>query len=258
VYETTPPVLPENIKRPAILVFSKTSGFRHEEAIPAANKLFADAATANGWGIFQTENGATFKPELLDRFDTVIFNNVSGDVFTPNQRAALKAFVEKGGGFVGIHGSGGDMSYAWDWYVNDLIGAQFIGHPMAPQFQKATIKVEDRAHPATATLPESWQRTDEWYSFKTSPRKDGVQILVTLDESTYSPKMKMLFMNKDLRMGKDHPIAWAKCSGKGRTLYTAMGHKASAYAETEYRQLLIGATKWALKQDGKGCEVVAQ
>ncbi len=92
VYETTPPTLPAEIKRPAILVFSKTNGFRHEEAIPEANKLFAAMAGDNSWGHFQTENGATFNPEILARFDAVVFNNVSGDVFTAEQRAALKAY----------------------------------------------------------------------------------------------------------------------------------------------------------------------
>lgn len=250
VYETEAPAVPIDIKRPAILVFSKTNGFRHEEAIPAANTLFTNMATAQGWGYYQTENGATFNPEILSRFDAVIFNNVSGDVFTPAQRQALKNFIENGGGFVGIHGAGGDMSYDWRWYVDHLIGAQFIGHPMNPQFQKATVKIEDKTNPATLDLPDSWARTDEWYSFEKSARKPGVDILASLDESTYSPKG---IFGQDLAMGKDHPIVWSHCSGKGRVLYSAMGHTASSYSEPEYRKLLSGAARWALKLDGTGC-----
>lgn len=250
VYEKTPPQLPANLPHPAILVFSKTNGFRHEEAIPAANKLFSQMAAANGWGYFQTENGATFNPEILKRFDAVVFNNVSGDVFTPDQRAALKSFVENGGGFVGIHGSGGDNSYAWDWYAKDLIGAQFIGHPMNPQFQKATVRIENANHPATRNAPTAWERVDEWYSFEKPARQPGFTVLATLDETTYPNKS---LMGKDLTMGKDHPIAWWHCQGKGRTLYSAMGHQASAYAEPAYRDFLTGATKWALRLDGEGC-----
>jgi uncharacterized protein len=250
VYESVPPQLPAELPRPAILVFSKTNGFRHEEAIPAANALFAGYARDHGWGHFQTENGATFRPEILARFDAVVFNNVSGDVFTPEQRQALRSFIENGGGFVGIHGSGGDISYDWDWYVEHLIGAQFIGHPMDPQFQRATVRVEDRTHPATRDLPEVWQRTDEWYSFEGSPRAKGYHVLASLDESTYSPKGPF---NQDLKMGKDHPIAWWHCSGQGRVLYSALGHTASSYAEPEHRQLLLGATRWALGQEGEGC-----
>ncbi|MCB2080477.1 MAG: ThuA domain-containing protein [Novosphingobium sp.] len=250
VYESVPPAIPAELGKPAILVFSKTNGFRHEEAIPAANALFATFATDNGWGHFQTENGATFSPEILSRFDAVVFNNVSGDVFTPDQRAALKGFVENGGGFVAIHGSGGDFSYDWKWYVDDLIGAQFIGHTMDPQFPKATIHIADKSHPATALLPDTWDREEEWYSFEKSPRTRGYTILATVDETTY--KTKGLF-GQELAMGKDHPIMWWHCQGKGRALYSALGHRASAYREPEYRAALLGATKWALRLDGQGC-----
>ena len=254
VYETVPPTLPGVIKRPAVLVFSKTNGFRHEEAIPAANALFAQLAAENGWGHFQTENAATFNRTMLARFDAVVFNNVSGDVFTPAQRQALKSFIENGGGFVGVHGSGGDFSYDWRWYVDHLIGAQFKGHPMDPQFQQATVRIEDNAHPATRELPHAWQRTDEWYSFEKSVRRPGYHILATLDEPTYSPKG---MWGQELAMGKDHPIAWWHCTGKGRVFYSAMGHQAGAYSEPAYRKMLLGALNWALKQEGSECDAAA-
>jgi len=251
VYETEPPTMPAEIARPAILVFSKTNSFRHEEAIPVANVMFAELAQENGWGYFQTENGATFSPDILARFDAVVFNNVSGDVFTANQRQALKDYIAGGGGFLGVHGSGGDFEYDWKWYVNDLIGAQFSGHPIDPQFQEATVHVEDRTHPSTEHLAETWERTDEWYSFQKSPRRDGYHILATLDETTYDPGS---FFGNSLAMGGDHPIAWWHCSGNGRVLYSAMGHKPDAYLEPEYRQMLLGATNWVLRKQGEGCD----
>jgi len=204
--------------------------------------------------MYQTENGAVFNPEQLSRFDAVVFNNVSGNVFTPEQRAALESWVESGGGFVGIHGSGGDPSYKWQWYVDELIGAQFIGHPMGPQFQQATIHVEDKTHPATRSLPDSWERTDEWYSFAASARKDGVQVLATLDESTYSP---VGMGGQDLIMGADHPVIWAHCQGRGRALYSALGHRAEAYSEPLHQGLLAGAIAWAARLEGTGCDVPA-
>lgn len=250
VYENTPPTLPGDLKRPAILVFSKTNGFRHEEAIPVANALFAELAKENGWGYFQTENGATFSSEILAGFDAVVFNNTSGDVFTPAQRAAFKGFVEEGGGYVGIHAAGDNSHEAWGWYVNEIIGTKFIGHPMNPQFQEARVKVEDHVSPATQTLPAEWRRTDEWYSFDKSPRKSEITVLATLDETTYSPKGPF---GQDLAMGADHPIVWSRCAGKGRVFYTAMGHTAAAYAEPAVRTMLLGATNWALRKAGQGC-----
>ncbi|MGH6780516.1 MAG: ThuA domain-containing protein [Sphingomonadaceae bacterium] len=254
VYETTPPALPADIRRPAILIFSKTNGFRHADAIPAANNVLAGLAKEKGWGAFQTENGAAFRPDILARFDAVVFNNTSGDVFTPEQRAAFQSFVEKGGGYVGIHAAGDDSHKAWGWYMDKVIGTAFIGHPMSPQFQKAAMRIEDRAHPATRHLGPTWQRTDEWYSFDRSPRKPGITVLATLDEASYSPKG---MFGKDLAMGKDHPIVWARCVGKGRALYSALGHTPESFREPQHRQLLAGAIAWTLRQDGDGCDAPA-
>jgi hypothetical protein len=249
VHETTPPALPADIRHPAILVFSKTNAFRHEEAIPAANALLADMAKAKGWGYFQTENGAAFSPEVLSHFDAVVFNNVSGDVFNPAQQEAFKAFIQNGGGYVGIHAAGDNSHAKWDWYINDMIGTLFTMHTMKPQFQNATVHVENKTHAATQGLPASWQRTEEWYSFDKSPRAKGYEILVTVDEKTYNPEG---MFGKDLRMG-DHPMVWAHCQGKSRVLYSAFGHRAEAYAEPENKLLLTNAVGWALKQQGSDC-----
>lgn len=251
VYETEAPTLPHDLPNPAVLVFSKTNAFRHEEAIPAANAMFAQISEENGWGIFQTENGATFSPEILVRFDAVIFNNVSGDVFTSQQREAFREFIENGGGFVGIHAAGDNSHEAWDWYINDMIGTLFTGHPMDPQFQEATVGVEDRTHPATDHLGSDWVRTDEWYSFDRSPRNSpGVNVLATLDESTYDPGS---LFGTELAMGDDHPIIWWRCVGEGRVLYSALGHTAESFSEPEYVELLTDATRWAMTLDGEAC-----
>lgn len=253
VYETDPPALPATLPRPAVLVFSKTNGYRHADSIVAAGQMLEAQARAQGWGYFATENGAAFDPAILARFDAVVFNNVSGDVFTPTQRAALKRFIEGGGGFVGIHASGGDFSYAWDWYVNELIGAQFIGHPMNPQFQRATVRVVDHTHPATAGLPATLERTDEWYSFA-SPPGPGYRPLLMLDEATYRPVFAPLpFYKQDIAMGPVHPVAWWHCQGKGRAFYTAMGHTPQSYAEPAYRAMIGGALRWSLRREGSGC-----
>ncbi len=253
-HDTEPPVVPE-MSRPAVLVLSKTNGFRHEEAIPAGHAALEAIAKRRGWSIFPTENGAVINDADLAKFDVVVFHNTSGPILSSDQETALRKWVEAGGGFVGIHGAGGDPSYEWAWYVDELVGAQFTGHPMGPQFQEATVVVEDRAHPAAKHLPETWARTDEWYSFAESPRKKGVRVIATLDESTYSPEMHMFyFIDRDLRMGDDHPILWSQCIGDGRAFYSAIGHQASAYEEELYVGVLEGAIAWAAGLEG-GCGV---
>ena len=71
-YETTAPEIPEALQKPAMLLFSKTNGFRHEEAIPAANALMTRLAEQRGWGVFATENGAFFNAEKGDHWSTII------------------------------------------------------------------------------------------------------------------------------------------------------------------------------------------
>jgi hypothetical protein len=79
-------------------------------------------------------------------------------------------------------------------------------------------------------------RTDEWYSFASSPT-GHVRVLARLDESSYDPGGSA--------MGADHPIAWAHQVGKGRAWYTGGGHTSEAYAEPLFRTHLLGGILYA-------------
>jgi len=243
-YETIAPEVPE-INRPAVLLFDKTNGFIHRDAIPVANKVFAALAEAKGWGVFHTRNAAIFDEALLSRFDLIIWNNVSGDVLTAEQRAALRSWIEGGGGWLGVHGSGGDIHYDWDWYVNSLIGAQFIGHTMDPQFQDADLLPTDEAPELTSHLPRRWRiSAEEWYAFDRNPRDTQSTILVTIDEQSYAPKGETHFGFIDTMDG-EHPLVWRHQRGHGRVFYSALGHTPQTYQLTEYQQLLSNAMSWA-------------
>jgi type 1 glutamine amidotransferase len=259
-YETVPPDIstlePDD---PAVLVFTKTNGFRHEEAIPAGLAEIREVAERRGWQVFHTENAAVFDPEILPRFAATIWHNTSGDLLTPAQRTAFRHWLEAGGGFVGIHGAGGDFEYEWPWYVDRVIGAQFIGHPMGPQFQRGTVNVVAKDHPATRGLPDSWSSTEEWYSFDHNPRETGSKVLVTVDERSYSPHVSGFYAlldlgEDDLTMGEEHPVVWQHCVEHGRAIYSALGHSAEAYAMPEYEKLLEGAIAWAAGFEGAGCD----
>jgi type 1 glutamine amidotransferase len=239
-YDHTPPVLPEHLEHPAMLVFSKSNGFRDDPSVNAAEAALRAMAGREHWNLVFSDNAAVFNPPDLNRFDVVVWNNVSGDVLTIGQREAFKAYIENGGGFAGVHGSGGDFFYDWTWYPDVLIGAQFKAHPMSPQFQAAKLKLDDSKNPIVRGLQPEWTMTDEWYSFKTNPRKRGADVLVTLDENTYKPAAGTV----DLRMG-DHPIAWTQCIGKGRSFYTAIGHRPESYAEPNTNRLIQQGVAWA-------------
>lgn len=225
--------------KPRLLLFEKMTGFRDGPSVDAAHAAFVDMAKRNGWAIVSTDKGGAINARTLRRFDAIIWNNISGDVLTLTQRRALQDFLKRGGGFVAVHGSAGDPVYFWDWYADSLIGARFKGHPMNPQFQDARIEV-NKDHPLARSLPAEWVMKDEWYSFSTNPRAAGAKVLLSLDESSYSPQG----MQGDLRMG-DHPIAWTNCQGKGHVFYSAIGHMPETYSEPHYVALLEDAIRWA-------------
>jgi len=228
-----------------LLVFEKMTGFRDGPSVDAARAMFMELGRRNGWGVVVTDRGGVMTPKLLKQFDAVIWNNVSGDVLTLAQRRAFEQYIRNGGGFVGVHGSGGDFIYFWEWYADRLLGARFIGHPSNPQFQNATVRIE--ANPASigATLVPGWTMNDEWYSFRTSARAAGSQVVATLDEKTYKPLGRA---GHNLAMG-DHPIAWMRCLGDGRSFYSAIGHRPETYVDPRHQRLLEDAIRWAA---GKG------
>jgi hypothetical protein len=226
--------------RPHLLLFEKITGFKDSPSVNAAQAMFVDMAARKGWDIAITDKAGVFTPASLARFDAVVWNNVSGDVLTLSQRRAFRSYIEKGGGFVGVHGSGGDPVYFWDWYADRLLGARFKGHPMHPQFQDARIVVEDKDNPAAAHLPGEWTMKDEWYSFNSNPRSAGVHVIATLDESSYDPK------SEGLAMG-DHPIAWTNRVGRGKVFYSAIGHRPETYADPHYVAMIEDALIWMVK-----------
>ena len=244
-YDVAPPEMPVDLARPAVLVFSKTNGYRHSEAIEAGKPVFREIAERRGWSLFETENGAVFEPEALSHFAVVVWLNASGAPLNERQREAMRGWISGGGGFVGIHASTDNSHAGWPWYQRELVGAKFIGHTMGPQFQEATVHVERPEHPIMAGLPRSWPHTEEWYSFDRSVRgQPGVEVLATVDESTYTPRLKFLWNDQDLAMG-DHPILWTRETGDGRAFFSVLGHAGETYRSPLYQGILERAVQWA-------------
>jgi type 1 glutamine amidotransferase len=215
--------------RPRILVYSRTVGFRHD-SIAAGVRAFEGLSQKRGWGFEATEDPTSFHDSRLDPFDIVVFLNTNGPVLDELGRDALRDFVRRGKGFVGVHGAAATEP-DWAWY-SGLVGATFKAHP---EVQPAAVCVADATHPATRHLPTPWRRSDEWYGFYASPR--GVRTLLTLDETSYAPG--------DGAMGDAHPLAWCHEYDGGRSFYTALGHTNESYEDPLFVEHLAGAVAWA-------------
>lgn len=246
-YETQAPTIDFPAGKPAILLFSKTTGFRHGESIEASKPVIAELAKKNNWFVYETEEGGVFNEAQLARFSTVIFNNSTGEVINDEQKQVLEKYVENGGSLMGIHGAGDD-SHHWDWYQSNLMGAKFSHHPLDPQFQKTDVLQDaDADSTITTGIPKKWSHTDEWYVFLRNPRKNGFTIQYTINGETINPSGNFLFIeDKNFGMGKDHPVAWCKQIGKGKTFYTSIGHNETAWKNEHFVKLIENAIQWTI------------
>ncbi|RVU25524.1 ThuA domain-containing protein [Sandaracinomonas limnophila] len=247
-YETEKPVLSIPANKSAILVFSKTTGFRHAESIDASIPAIKKMEEKNNWYVYATEQGGVFNAEQLKQFKVVVFNNSTGRVLSDEQQKALQEYVENGGSLLGIHGAGDNSHHAWDWYTNEFLGAVFSHHSINPHLQKTEVKLETDIDTLLGkNLAKSWNNTDEWYVFLSQPK--GAKVLYYIDGDKIIPNGNMLWIkDKNFGMGKYHPVAWYRQMGKGKAFYTSMGHSKDVWTNPDYLKMIENSINWTIKK----------
>ena len=249
------PVIDGKMSPPSILLFSKTNDWRHNSGIAGGDYFFTDLADEQGRNVFITNNGAVFNDEDIQRFKLVIFNNASGDILNEAQQSAFQKWYESGGNVISLHG--GNTIENWPWFNQNIRGPAFIGHIAEPQFQVAKLETLNAQHPVMKGVPREWKHSEEWYSFDGVPQSYGMTPLVGLHETSYSPYNFAYGDVSDLRMGYypiEHPVIWTHCHKKGRSFYSALGHRHDVYDNEIYAKILRNAYDWMMRErDGKGC-----
>jgi type 1 glutamine amidotransferase len=232
------PALPAAAK-PArkVLVYSGSTGFRHD-SIPAADEAIKAIGTKLGYTVDVSEDPQVFTKQTLAQYKAIVFVSNTTDPkkpesewFTGDRRDALVGFLKDGKGVVGIHAAA-DSHYHWDWY-GQMIGGYFERHPKGTP--KATQTVVDAKHPATAKLPKTTTRNDEWYYYKDF--NPLMHVLITVD-----PKS----IGDGEADANPNPNTWYHQFGGGRVFYTGLGHTSESYSEPYMITLLSGALTWAV------------
>jgi hypothetical protein len=136
--------VPPDEARPRVLLYSRTTGFRHD-AIPAATAAIARLGAESGFAVDSTEDPATFADANLGRYAAVVFLLTTGDVLDADGRAAFERYLRGSRGYVGVH-SASDTEYGWPWY-GGLVGAYFAGHPAV---QPAAVALSRPRPPVSA------------------------------------------------------------------------------------------------------------
>lgn len=219
--------------KPRILVFTKTTGYRHSSitvGAPAIMKLGAQ----NNFLVDTTSDASKITEANLSKYSALVFLNTTGYMLNNYQQADLERYMQAGGGFVGIHAAA-DAEYDWAYYGR-LVGAFFDSHP---EQQEANLNVVDKNHASTRGLPDVWRRKDEWYNYKKIT--PGLHVVMTLDENSY----------KGGKNGATHPMAWYHEFENGRAFYTGLGHTDESYSDPMFLKHLLGGIQYAVGDNKK-------
>ncbi|KAL2754147.1 hypothetical protein ACRALDRAFT_2043210 [Sodiomyces alcalophilus JCM 7366] len=227
----------------SVLVFSKTSWYRHDSIEPAVAALKALAASSGLFTVTHTEDPDTcLTKETISSFDVVLFLQCTGDFLAPHHVDALQDHIlRRRGGFVAVHGAAAGMLDN-EIYAT-LVGALFDSHP-PPEPGRVVVEEAARGHYILggAEGRDNWM--DEWYNFTTHPRDNSrLRVLMRGDPTSFAGG----------KMGDDHPLVWCQeFDGEhgGRSFFTALGHFDEAYSDDWFMGILLRAILWTGRAEG--------
>ena len=149
---------------------------------------------------------------------------------TEEQGLAVKNFVEAGGGFYPLHNAS-HISLSSKNY-RDVMGGAYFGHPPLRPFQ---VHATANAHPITQGMKPFIVNDEQHYvDYDKDPRYVILES-ENLDGLTYEGR------------GAKSPAGWAYDFGKGRVVFTAVGHTIHAMWNPQYVELQKRSIRWLLK-----------
>jgi hypothetical protein len=255
-------------RRPRLLVFTKSSGFVHSVVKPRAgapslvDRTLTALGARDGFDVTCTRDGGVFTPEGLRGYDAFFFftsgvltergGGATGDGEPPmpaGGKQALLDAVASGKGFVGIHATTDSFhtppdpadrsnryvahGAASDPYLR-MLGGEFIAHGKQ---QQGTVRVADARFPGMQGFADGTRRMGEWYSLKDFA--PDLHVLMVLDTAGME--------GLEYQRGP-YPVTWARKHGKGRVLYSALGHREEEWEDPAFVGLLSGSLRWAFGQ----------
>jgi type 1 glutamine amidotransferase len=167
---------------------------------------------------------------------------------TEEQGQAVKDFVASGKGFYSLH-SNSFLSRSSKNY-RDVQGGVGLNHPPLRPFK---VQIVNKEHPVTKGV-EDFMVTDEQHY--TIYDKDPKNILLhseNLDGLTFEAVLRdpkeggPEASGPPQNLGAISTSGWAHEFGKGRVVYTAMGHTIHAMWQPEYLKMQKNAVRWLLK-----------
>jgi hypothetical protein len=220
-----------------IAFYTERNDLAHISFVHEANKWFPKMAAQYNFVYDSTNDWTKLNAAFLSQYQVVLFLDTRPDV--PEQREAFKKYMEGGGAWMGFHFAGfaltpSEFPQNWDWYHNEFLGAgQYVSNTWHPM--PALLRVEDRTHPATKNLPDTFRSSpNEWYRWEKDLRKDpDIKILLSIDSSSFplgnGPKQSEIWHSGY------YPVAWT--NKKYKMIYMNMGHNDIDYDNKTNKEL---------------------
>ncbi len=258
---------------PPRLLFLTYAGLYNHTSLEPAEQTVTELGRQGGFDV-TTLQGYRYAPDEIDLsfltaeylavFDGLMMMTNGNLPLTDAQKGMLVDFVRTGRAFIGVHNA------ALTLYDYPAFGEMLGGYFRRPVSQDRTfvLRVEDRTHPATEMLGDTWTLQDEFYQFgmgRWDPgrpdenidvlfgnripigfSRDRVEVLLSID--TEASDIEGL---PDMSVRGDYPQAWYHIFGAGRSFYTALGHADEIWtSNATFRAHLLGGIRWALGLEG--------
>jgi type 1 glutamine amidotransferase len=146
------------------------------------------------------------------------------------QGAAIKNFVNEGNGFYALHNCSHISLSSKDY--REVMGGAYIGHPPLRPFE---VRASANKHPITAGITPFIVNDEQHY---VTYDKDSKYIIL---EAENVDGLKF----EDL--GTKSVSGWAYDFGKGRVVFTAVGHNIHAMWNPQYIEIQKRSIRWLLR-----------
>lgn len=149
---------------------------------------------------------------------------------TKQQAEAVRDFVAEGNGLYALHNNS-HVSVTSPIY-REVMGGAYIGHPPLRPFK---VRVVNKSHPITQGIEDFMVNDEQHYVAFDKDRQNILLEAENIDGLTYDTH------------GTKSISGWAHEFGKGRVVFTAVGHTIHALWAPEYLKLQKRAVQWLLK-----------
>ena len=150
---------------------------------------------------------------------------------TEDQGMAIQEFVKAGNGFYALHNSS-DVSTSCKSY-REVMGGVYNGHPPLRPFR---VRASENKHPITEGMQDFVVNDEQHYVIYDKDRKYVLMEAENIDGLEYNG------------MGTKSVSGWAYDFGKGRVVFTAVGHTIHAMWNPQYVEIQKRSIRWLLKQ----------